>query len=403
MLQLPNGCTCSDPSVFPKNWKTVSASAKKDKDGKQVIINWRIQYYFRDPNFIDRWPNGKLIIVKGMNLFKTVEEKRATTKTILANEINGLKAGYNPILKAMIVDVSIPSYEIEPGTPFIPAIKMAFTKLKLSDSSLRNINSSITYIEKSSDKLGYSNIEVSKISRKHVIAILQTCGLSPQSYNHYRAYLMQLFTELIRLEAVEINPVDKYVQKIDIEENLKELLTHEERRRILDFYRNDKHFTRFLQIFFHSGSRPIELLRIKHEKVDPGCRFFKTKVRKRKKIVEEKRPIKKVAVSFWKEVLNETKPGEYLFGKFLVPGTEACLRDYITKKWQRDVKKGLGINKNMYWLKHTNLDETSAILDAEAAARQAGHKSTVITLKHYLVNEEEREMERLREVSNKFA
>ncbi|MBS1668942.1 MAG: hypothetical protein JST58_16325 [Bacteroidetes bacterium] len=50
-----------------------------------------------------------------------------------------------------------------------------------------------------------------------------------------------------------------------------------------------------------------------------------------------------------------------------------------------------------------NLDETSTILDAEAAAKMAGHTSTVITLKHYLVNEEERKMEKLKKVNNDFA
>jgi hypothetical protein len=33
----------------------------------------------------------------------------------------------------------------------------------------------------------------------------------------------------------------------------------------------------------------------------------------------------------------------------------------------------------------------------------AGHTSTVITLKYYLVNEEEREKAKLRKVGNKFA
>jgi len=42
-------------------------------------------------------------------------------------------------------------------------------------------------------------------------------------------------------------------------------------------------------------------------------------------------------------------------------------------------------------------------LDAEAAAKMAGLTSTVITLKHYLVNEEERKMEKLRRVNNDFA
>lgn len=395
MLQLPNGCTCSDPSVFPKNWKTVSASCKKD---------WRIQYYFRDPDFKDRWPNGKSVIVKRMNRFKTVEERRVVTKMLLENEINDLKAGHNPILKKTIVEVRGPAFEINRKTPFIQAIRMAFKKLKLSDSSLSNISSSITYIEKASNKLGYSDIEVSKISRKHIISILEACDLSPQSYNHYRAYFMQLFTELVILEATEINPVDKYVRKMDVEGDAPELFTRQERKEILNFYKkNDKYFARFLQIFFHSGSREIELLRIKHEKVDPNCRFFKTKVRKRKKVVEEKRAIKKISANLWRELLEETNPGEYIFGRLLVPGPKPCLRDYITKKWKRDIKDGLGINKNIYWLKHTNLDETSAILDAKAAAKQAGHKSTVITLKHYLINEEDREMERLREVANKFA
>ena len=58
---------------------------------------------------------------------------------------------------------------------------------------------------------------------------------------------------------------------------------------------------------------------------------------------------------------------------------------------------------DFYALKHLNLDETAAILDAKAAAKMAGHTSTVITLKHYLVNEEERKMEKLRRVDNSFA
>ena len=40
---------------------------------------------------------------------------------------------------------------------------------------------------------------------------------------------------------------------------------------------------------------------------------------------------------------------------------------------------------------------------AEAAAKMAGHTSTVITMKHYLVNEEQRELEKLKKVNNKVA
>ncbi|MBN9350347.1 MAG: hypothetical protein J0H55_06650 [Chitinophagaceae bacterium] len=74
-----------------------------------------------------------------------------------------------------------------------------------------------------------------------------------------------------------------------------------------------------------------------------------------------------------------------------------------TGVYQRYLNKGLGIDIDFYSLKHLNLDETSSILDAEAASKMAGHSSPVITLKHYLINEEQRELEKLKRVNNRFA
>ena len=56
----------------------------------------------------------------------------------------------------------------------------------------------------------------------------------------------------------------------------------------------------------------------------------------------------------------------------------------ISYKWKDYMKDNLDVD--FYALKHLNLDETSSILDAEAVAKMAGHTSTVITLKHYLIN-----------------
>lgn len=85
-------------------------------------------------------------------------------------------------------------------------------------------------------------------------------------------------------------------------------------------------------------------------------------------------------------------------------GGSACSGIYMSNRWREYVvKEGLGIDIDFYSLKNLNLDETSDILDAEAAAKMAGHTSTVITLKHYLINEEERKMEKLRKVNNDFA
>ncbi len=106
---------------------------------------------------------------------------------------------------------------------------------------------------------------------------------------------------------------------------------------------------------------------------------------------------------YWVELMDMAKPGDAIFGKGLVPGTVPCLRDFITKKWHRQVKKGLGIKKDMYTLKHLNLDETAEILDIKQSAKMAGHTSPVITIRHYALGEKGRQNERLKQVNNKFA
>ena len=84
------------------------------------------------------------------------------------------------------------------------------------------------------------------------------------------------------------------------------------------------------------------------------------------------------------------------------------LPERITKKWLALIKAtkekgGLGINTDFYSLKHLNFDETASILSIEAASQMAGQSSTIITIKHYAINEESRKMEKLKKIDNSFA
>ena len=94
MITLPNGCSCSKLSVNPKNWQAKNA---------KVSIDWYIIYRFYDPNY----PKPKLVMVKGMNHFKTLAERQEETKKALSNEYDKLlKDAYNPLkgVKKVIVD-----------------------------------------------------------------------------------------------------------------------------------------------------------------------------------------------------------------------------------------------------------------------------------------------------------
>ncbi|MBN8699585.1 MAG: hypothetical protein J0L54_08220 [Chitinophagales bacterium] len=90
MVTLPNGCICSTLSVYPKNWQAKNA---------KTTLDWYITYRFYDP----RYPKPKLVMVKGMNQFKTLPERQAATKKSLAEELDKLVRGeLNPFNRASI-------------------------------------------------------------------------------------------------------------------------------------------------------------------------------------------------------------------------------------------------------------------------------------------------------------
>lgn len=94
---------------------------------------------------------------------------------------------------------------------------------------------------------------------------------------------MMLFKELEELEATDIDPVSK-ISKKKTETKLRELLTDDERI-LIDKHLNKKKtytFWRFLQIFFHSGARETELLKIQAKDVNLDKQRFKILIKKGK-------------------------------------------------------------------------------------------------------------------------
>ena len=137
--------------------------------------------------------------------------------------------------------------------------------------------------------------------------------------------------------------------------------------------------------------------------IDLKNQQFKVLIKKGRKQRECMKPIKNIALDFWKEQMEGSEKSEFVFSSTFNAGAFKLDPGDISRKWKTYVKDGLKIDVDFYALKHLNLDETSSYLNAEAAAKMAGHTSTVITLKHYLVNEKQREMEKLKKVENKFA
>lgn len=401
MLSLHRGCYCSNLAVFPKNWKTINASVK---------IHWYIHYRFYDPSIKD--PAGaikcKQVFVKGMNRYSIRQERKSATEALLQNELYLLKhEGYNHLTSKYAPETG-DNYPIDPYTPFIIALKEADKKLEVSEHTHADIKSILIYIEKGAERLGIATTPISYIRRKDIRALLDICKevketWSANTFNYYRAHLIMLFKKMIEYECIESNPA-KDIEKKKIIRKIRPTLSIEQRKTI------DKHlreicypFWRFMHIFFHSGGREAELLRLKGKDVDLNRQIYRSIIKKGREEREVERTIKDIALPLWAEQLENCGPEDFIFSRQLAPGKRSVSTDQITKRWYHLVKKPLGITADFYSLKHLNTSETVDALDEQAAAAQNGHTTTAMVIDIYDVKRKERQHNRLKGVANSFA
>ena len=162
-------------------------------------------------------------------------------------------------------------------------------------------------------------------------------------------------------------------------------------------------FGRFMQIFFHSGARESELMEIKTFNVDLQNQQFLVVVNKGRSSAEYKKPIKNIVLPLWAEIINKAKEGQYLFSKGLKPGDIPINANQISRRWRNHIKGKLHITADFYSLKHSNLDEISAELSIQDAAKMASHTSIRTTEAHYATNEAQSQMDRLKNMNNSFS
>jgi integrase len=399
MNKLPNDCYCSPLKVHPKNWSTTKASLK---------INWYIYYRFYTPQINDAQISnkGKLVLIKRMNKFLSLQERQTETRNILETEMASLKDGSHSIY-GKIVQPS-PTEQIQTTTPFLTALKKVAEQLKVSSLTKRDFRTILNFVTKASNHLRFSELPISTISRRHIKLTLAQIEVdqqkeSPHRYNKVRSYLMILFKELVELEVLETNPLREISRKQSIHP-LRQLLSLQERSQIDNHLRQHHYrFWLFTHIFFHSGTRLTEIIQLKRHDVDLNQQLFVVTVQKGKQYKQVIKPIKDVALPYWLEATKDASEEDYLFSKGLQPGSLLINSNQVTRRWNKHVKKRLGIKQDFYSLKHLNLDETALMLNLEDAAAMASHTSTSITLKHYAVGEKHRQNERLKKVNNTFA
>lgn len=380
MILLPHGCSCSELSVNPKNWNSSKKSLMKK--------NWRIHYYFRDPEFKDKYPYGKLISIKGMNRFKTIEERIQATQILIDEELYMLKVeGYNPITKSKNgPEIDLIS-EISPETKFLDAIEMAFQKIEGEASTISGVKTAVKYFKKSCRQLRYDLLKIGSVKRIHVKNILENQrrqnDYTNARFNKVRAYMLMVFKELVLSDAVDYNLVSDIPKKKETLK-IKATLTDKQLKDVREYLKNNHYtFFRYFEIFFRSGSRSTELFRLRASDVDLINQRFKVLVKKGKQHEEQWRAINKNSMQYWAELLSYADRNDYIFSYDFSPGKTQIAARQVSNKWRKYVKKKLNIDVDFYALKHLYTTKVISLYDKKLASGINGHKSGMMNERHY--------------------
>lgn len=389
MIQLPNGCKCSEIKVLPKNWETT----------KLINSNWKIYYRFYDPNHPNKPEWGKLITVKGMNSVKDLELRKTAVKQLLKEELHLLKSEcYNPIDKLFKRNIQEEFYELPPETLFSTALDMAFQKLEIGHNTKIDIKNCLIYFKQSLFSLNYSHFKIEEVKRRHIRAILQHLSMkkkySNNRYNKVRANIMSIFKILVDLDALDYNPVNDIPKKKTVK-NIREQLTDEEVKEVKKHLKETNYeFYRYCEIFYFSGSRSSELMNIQIKHIDLVNQIFKVLVKKGRGGFEwQTRPINNKCLHLWAELCRTGAKQDYLFSKGLVPGVEKISERQITIRWKRHVKDKLGITVDFYAWKHRHTTKVIDLYGQNLASGLNGHKSGEMNKKHYDLHRQNRILE----------
>ncbi|KAA5532622.1 tyrosine-type recombinase/integrase [Taibaiella lutea] len=404
MIQLTNGCTCTELKIYPKNWKNKNASTAKD---------WYIYYTFHDPLFINKYPTGKPVQVKkGFNYFKNLKERQEAVQIVFeATKLKVKEKGYNPITdQFMKIEIEeIIDYEVHPDTPILDALTSALEKKKaeLEPHTIADYKSMMLYFSKSIIELRYDTMAIKDIKRRHIRIALQNCNKSPDRTNKYRSLIQALFKELNQMETIETNPVNDIAILKTGPKNKRVTLTLSQRKEINEFlYKAHYPFWRYMQIFFHSGARSSELFNLKIQDVDLKNQTYLANIKKggQNKIVEK--VIKDIALPYWHELISKCKENDYLFSFGFTPGTQRANTDRINKLWKMLVKDNDKLGRpqaDFYSLKHTHSTEVVDLINKHQAAEHNSHTTTKMVDTVYDVRAEARKAETVKELKNAFA
>jgi len=331
-----------------------------------------------------------------LNKIDNLNKREAESREICRLILNRLKDGWNP---------NIPfGVQIQNDMYIVESLRFAFEKkkLNLSRKTICDYNSTINFVETAVKNLKIDSLKITDTKKIHVKSIIETVkstrNWSNKSYNKNLGYLKAIFSELVDWEIIESNPAYGIKQLKVPETNANIPATDDEVKLIKEKLLNEfPSFYIYIITIFHTGIRPEELLHIqlkmvhlKKNEINIPPEITKTNIAR---IV----PINPFLKDYFEQMKIHTYDDDFfLFGSNrehsnrglkkdldFTPGPKRLNRDAASKLWRKMIKDDLGIDVNMYSMKHLGANKKIlAGIEIDALRELYGHTSQMMTLRY---------------------
>lgn len=284
--------------------------------------------------------------------------------------------------------------------PIIAGLKWAFEERskEVQPNTVKDYRSVLKYVNPAIEKIGYSKITVGQFRKGHLRKVMDLIqkeeGISDNRYNTYVENLQGLYKAFKRNDVFDVSPIAFFERKDEEDPEPTETLTPEERRKVFDYFlKVNPGFLHYFLCLYHTALRPKEIVALQisnyyeaeacfrlHPKetvVVHGKEERKTKGKKRARYI----PIPPELYGIMKAKNLSQFPAEwYVFGKGFDPGSVNIARKVATDYWKKHVKGILKIDKDLYSLKYSGIDDKlENKVSRDAIRGQAGHETKQMT------------------------
>ncbi|HYD91960.1 MAG TPA: hypothetical protein VEA37_10800, partial [Flavobacterium sp.] len=202
MKNLLFGCHYTEPWVNPEKWR--------ESTSKKNLLKGYIQYYFFDPAFKEKYPEGKPVrrkLKKALSRYDTLEGMKGYIDSYLKGikELLEVK-GFNPITKTYMLFPEKPKKDkLHKDLTCIEAIELAWVKiLESADENIEKPFDDVRVAKnrfiKGLNELHFENVLIKDLKNYHAKEVIAHAKITNGYYNKFLSYMSKIFTELIEYD-----------------------------------------------------------------------------------------------------------------------------------------------------------------------------------------------------------